>query len=306
MQKNEMSTGVRMLRPMLALTALAATTPAFADTHITFVDEKGATASQMYVKGDKVRMDMGGNGQGYAIYDVASNSLKVMMPAQKKYMVFDQQSAAQMGAVANGAQQQAQAASAQAQGQMAQHQAEMDDANKKLEASMANMTPEQKAMVEKMMAAQSARTGSALSAAQNGGGVQVDMKELGTSETVAGHSCKDVQMMVNGKPSASMCIVDSPASLGIPAADLKTLEAMRDGMQKIVSQIGPMGQGMSSMMARGFAIKTTRQTYQNFKPVTETDSLKSVSTSSVDAGLFTLPSGYTQTSMQEMMQGGHQ
>ncbi len=306
MLKNKTISGTRMLRPMLALAAFGAMAPAFADTHITFVDDKGATASQMYVKGDKVRMDMGGNGQGYAIYDVASNSMKVMMPAQKKYMVFDQQSAAQMGAAASSAQQQGQAAGAQAQAEMAQHQAEMDDANKKMETGMANMTPEQKAMVEKMMAAQSARTSSALGAAQNGGGVQVEMKELGTSETVAGHSCKDVQMVVNGKPSASMCIVDSPASLGIPAADLKTLEAMRDGMQKIVSQMGPMGQGMSSMMARGFAIKTTRQTYQNFKPTMETDTLKSVSTSSVDAGLFTLPSGYTQTSMQEMMQGGHQ
>jgi hypothetical protein len=216
-------------------------------------------------------------------------------------MVFDQQSAAQMGAVANNAQQQ----TAQAQAQMAAHQGDMDKANADMQAKLASMPPEQRAMVEKMMAA---RGGMNPAAAMPGaGGIQVEMKDLGTSETVAGHGCKDMQLMVNGKPSATLCIMDSPASLGIPAADMKTLEAMRDGMQKIVSQMGPMGQGMASMMSKGFAIKSTRQQFdpKTMKTVMETDTLKSVSTGGVDAGLFNVPSDYTQTTMQDMMQGGH-
>jgi hypothetical protein len=100
-------------------------------------------------------------------------------------------------------------------------------------------------------------------------------------------------------------VVDSPASLGIPAADLKTLQAMRAGMQKLMSRMGPMGQGMAATLSSGFAIKTTKQSYRNLGVETETDTLKSVSTGAVDAGLFAIPAGYSQTTMQEMMQGGH-
>src|SRR5262249_41236418 len=136
-------------------------------------------------------------------------------------------------------------------------------------------------------------------------GMQVSLKDLGTSETVAGHGCKDVQVLVNDQLASTQCVVENPASLGIPAADLKTLQAMRDGMQKLMSHMGPMGKGMASMAGRGFAIKTTKQSYRNLAPVTETDTLKSISTSGVDAGIFSIPAGYTQTTMQEMMQGGH-
>ena len=136
--------------------------------------------------------------------------------------------------------------------------------------------------------------------------MQVTIKDLGTTETVAGHGCKDVQVLVNDQPRATDCVVDSPASLGIPAADLKTLQAMRAGMQKMMSRMGMMGQGMAATIVNGFAIKTTRQSYRNLNLETETDTLKSISTSSVDAGLFSIPAGYSQTTLQEMMQGGHQ
>jgi hypothetical protein len=290
-----------MLRTSIALVLLAASVPAFADTRITFVDDKGATASQLFVKGGKVLVQ-GREGQGTAIYDTATNSMKVLMPAQKKYMVFDQQSAAQMGAMANNAQQQATAA----QSQMAAHQGDMDKANADMQAKLASMPPEQRAMVEKMMAARGGM-GAGPASMPGAGGMQVETKDLGTSETVAGHACKDMQLLVNGKPSATMCVMDSPDSLGIPAADMKTLEAMRDGMQKIVSQMGPMGQGMASMMSKGFAIKSTKQHFdpKTMKTDMETDTLKSVSTGGVDAALFNVPADYTETTMQEMMQGGH-
>jgi hypothetical protein len=45
---------------------------------------------------------------------------------------------------------------------------------------------------------------------------------------------------------------------------------------------------------------------QGLTPVTETDTYKSLSTSSLSASLFEIPSGYSQTTMQELMQGGHQ
>jgi hypothetical protein len=108
---------------------------------------------------------------------------------------------------------------------------------------------------------------------------------------------------------STLCVMASPDSLGIPAADMKTLEAMRDGMQKIVSMMGPMAQGMASMMNKGFTIKSQAQRFdpKTMKQVTETNVLKGVTTESLSGDLFQLPAGYTQTSMDQMMQqhGGH-
>ena len=279
----------------------AAALPALADTHITFVDDKGNVSTQMFVKDGKVRVE-GQGGDGVSLYDSATNTATVLLPGQKRYLRLDSQSTAQVGADADAAQQKIQAANAQAQAAMAQHQKEMDQANQQMETATANLTPEQKAMLQQMNQSHAAASG----AAGPGGAMQVTVKELGTTETVAGHSCKDVQVLVNDQPRATDCVVDAPASLGIPAADLKTLQAMRTGMQKMMSHMGAMGQGMAATLGSGFAIKTTRQSYRNLNMQTETDTLKSISTGPVDARLFSIPAGYSQTTMQEMMQGGHQ
>ncbi|HEY1991436.1 MAG TPA: hypothetical protein VGH71_03175, partial [Gammaproteobacteria bacterium] len=114
------------------------------------------------------------------------------------------------------------------------------------------------------------------------------------------------QVTVNGQVNSTQCVVANPASLGIPAADLKTLQAMRDGMQKLMSQMGPMGQGAAAMVSSGFSLKTTRQSYRNFQAVSETDTFKSASSAPLEASMFQIPSGYTQTTMQALMQSGHQ
>jgi hypothetical protein len=277
MLKNIVATG-------LALGLGTATLPVLADTHVTFVDDKGNVATQMYVKDGKVRME-GEGGTTISLYDVTTNTATVLLPGQKKYLKLDDSSATQVGAQADAAQQRISAANAQAQAAMAQHQAEMDQANKQMEAATANLTPEQKAMLQQMNQSHLPQNG----APGAPGAMQVTIKELGSRETVAGHACKDVQVMVNGQISSTQCVVENPASLGIPAADLKTLQAMREGMQKLMSHMGPMGQGMAAAVGKGFAIKTTKQSYRNLVAVTETDMLKSVSTSSVDADLFSIP-----------------
>jgi len=282
----------------------AAALPALADTHISFVDDKGNASTQMFVKDGKVRVE-GQGGDSISLYDSATNTATVLLPGQKKYLRFDSQSTAQMGAQADAAQQKLQAANAQAQAAMAQHQKEMDQANQQMETATANLTPEQKAMLQQM---NQSRTGanSGAAGAGAGGAMQVTVKDLGTTETVAGHRCKDVQVLVNNQPRATECVVDAPASLGIPTADLKTLQAMRAGMQKMMSQMGPMGQGMAATLGSGFAIRTTRQSYHSLNMETETDTLKSIGTGPVDSRLFSVPAGYNQTTVQEMMQGGHQ
>lgn len=290
-----------MLRLTFLLTATALALPALADTHITYVDDGGQPSSQIYVKGDKVRMDSGDKEHTVTLYDVANNSITVLMPGRKQYMVFDQRTAAQMGAQMSAAQQQMQAGNAQMQAAMQAHQAQIDQA---MQGAMAKMSPEQRAQMQQMMGAQGAQAQNPMAAMQGAGG-GFETKDLGTSETIAGHRCKDIQMMMGSRPISTACVLPSLASLGIPGADLRTLDAMRDGMKKLVSQMGPMAQGMSAMMDQGFALKTTRESYQGYDRVTVTDTFKSVSTGGLSSSLFQIPRGYTETNMQGMMQGGH-
>ena len=290
-----------MLRTSFLLAAAVFAMPALADTHISFVDDSGQPGTQMYVKGGKVRIENPGQRRSIAIYDLASNSMSLLMPEENKYLVFDQKTAEQMSTQAQASEQQMQAASAQAQAAMPAHQGEIDQANQEMQTAMAQMTPEQRAQMQQVLGAQAR---SSMPSMQSGR-PQMEMRALGTTETVAGHSCRDMQMEINGRPSFTACIIDSPGSLGIPAADLKTLERMRDNMQKMMAHMGPMAQGMSSLYTKGFALKTTRQTVQGAKQVTTSDTLKSVTTSGLQGSLFEIPAGYTQTSIAEMMQQGH-
>jgi len=279
-----------MLKTSVTLLLSALATSAFADTHISYVDSDGRAAAQIFVKDGKVRIE---GGRGIALYDMASNSFTMLMPERKQYLVMNEQSLAQMGASMSATQHQAQAA-------IAAHQGQMDQANQQMQAAMANMTPEQKAMMQQAMGTH----GTPAMPAASSNGPQVEMKDLGSSETVAGHKCEDMQMMVMGQPGATLCLFSGPLSaLDIPAADVKTLGAMRDGMLKIQSQMGPMAQGMASMMGKGFSLKTTHPGYGGTPPVTSI--FKGVSTAGLDASLFAVPAGYTQTTVQEMMQPPH-
>ena len=286
-----------MLRTSLLLATGLCALPALADTHITYVDDAGQSGTQLYVKGGKVRMESG-QGRGIAIYDTATNSMTMLMPERNQYLVMDEKAAGQMGAQANAAQQQMQAA-------MSAHQAEIDQAQQQMQAAMAQMTPEQRAQMQQMMGGQAPGAPAAGAGAVSGGAPQLQMQELGTTETVAGHSCRDVQMTMNGRALSTLCVTDSLTSFGIPAADLKTLERMRDDMQKMMSHMGPMAQGMSAMLNKGFTLKSTHQTMDGYKRVTVTNTFKSVSTAGLAASLFEIPAGYTQTTMAEMMQQGH-
>lgn len=283
-----------MLRIALLSAATVFALPALADTHISYVDEAGQPGTQIYVKGDKVRVE-GGKEHGIAIYDLASNSMTVLLTGQNKYLVMDEKTVDQMGAQAKAAEQQMQAATSA-------HQAQIDQAQQQLQATMAQMTPEQRAQVQQMMGNQGAAGAAAGAQTPNQG---MEIKDLGTTETVAGHSCRDMQMSMNGRTLSTVCVADSLTSFGIPAADMKTLERMRDNMQKMVSHMGLMAQGMSSMMNKGFTLKSTHETMEGFKRVSVTDTFKSVSSAGLSGSLFEIPAGYTQTTMAEMMQQGH-
>lgn len=270
-----------LIRSIFVFAAISMSIPAMADVHISFVDDSGHPASQIYVKGDKVRMETGGGPEhAVMLYDAASNTAKMLMPARKAYLVFDAQTASQMGA------------------QLTQEQGQMAAAQSQMQSAMANMSPQQRAALQQAMAAQG---GSTVVPGQMSL-PQMKLEDTGKSETIAGHHCKDMQMMVNGQPGMQMCVA-AITSLGIPSADLATLKRMHDGMKKLMSHMGPMAQNMQSMLIDGFAIKQQHQHFEQYQMVTTTEMLKSVAKTPVPGNLFEVPAGYRQTSMQQLMQG---
>ncbi|MGH7192696.1 MAG: hypothetical protein ACREJM_04075, partial [Candidatus Saccharimonadales bacterium] len=219
----------------------AAQTRNASGVHISFVDQSGNPASQLYVLGDKVRLESGAEADGGAIYDAHAHTMTVLMPARQAYMVLDKRSAAEMGA-------------------------RMRAAEKQIQARMSQLPPEQRAMMEKLMAGGNT----------TGNPAQITVKDLGSSETVAGHRCKDVQMVTNGKPGLKMCVA-SMSSLDIPADDAATLNAMRIDMMQMMSSMGPMAQAYSTLEnVEGFAIKRDVPRREGLTLTTSTETLKSI------------------------------
>jgi len=247
-----------------------ATSHAAAGIHIDFVYSQGKPATQMYVSGDKIRIESGNARGNGVIYDAAAHTMTLLMPMRKSYMVLDRKSAAQLGTRLAAAQQQ-------------------------MQAEMAKLPKAQRAMMEKMMS-------------QGGMGnshPKIEIKDLKTSETIDGHHCHDQQVVTNGVPNLKMCVAPV-SSLHLPATALKALKSMRQDMVNIMSNLGPMAQAYSTMGSRhGFAIKRDVPHREGFKLVTRTEILKSITRTSPPASLFRIPANYTRTSMQQMMQGMH-
>jgi hypothetical protein len=289
-----------VVRPSGLIFALAVLTPALpaaADVHVAFADDAGHPASQMYIKDGKVRLEAGGPEPSVMLYDAASNTLRILMPETKEYLVFDEQTASGVGAQLQGAQNQLQAAQAQARAQVAGHQGEIAQAQAEMQAAMAKMSPQERARMEQMMASRGGLLGGSAAAPRT------EIKDLGKSETIAGHRCKDVQIAVTKGPSLEMCVADAD-SLGIPAADLATLAGMREGIKKLAANMGPMAQSMQSMLIDGFAIRRQQPRFEHNRMVTTTETLDSISSGPISAGLLQVPRGYKEISLQDMMRAG--
>jgi Domain of unknown function (DUF4412) len=209
-----------------ALTVLAVTVPAYADTRITYVDNSGKPSTQVYVKDGKVRAELDGN---VVLYDAAKRQLTMLNASDSSYVVMDANVMQQMGM---------------------------------------------------MMAA---RGGSGAAAT----GPKIMLTPLGSAQKVAGFACKDMKVTVDGEAKGRSCVAPLD-SLGIPAADQKTLEAMRAGLKDMAS-IAPGGPSMTDFMPEGLALEFEGHGDQGTK---DRETLKSISHGAVTASLFAVPAGY--------------
>lgn len=263
--------------------------PAFADTHIAYTDATGQPGIQTYVKDSKVRMENGA-GQPISIFDIAAPAMLVLNPAKKRYAIFDADTAAHLGAQFQDAQQQ------------------LDDATKKLQGKAESMTDKLTTAAQhgfiRTLVAHAIVDYMVKLMVPHGFSLQMELKPLGTSQTIAGIPCDDEQLMINDKPAETRCVAHDLSKLNIPAADLTTLQTMLDDYKQMLSAIEPMAHGISTTMPDGAPIKSQKITW-DFATNTlgsRTDTLQSISSSPLPASLFTPPADYTQSTLDELMQ----
>jgi hypothetical protein len=207
------------------------------------------TLSRIEVAGEHMRTDAGNIS---TLFDVASGRLLLVEHDKQQYM--------DMAKVADTA------------------GAAMAQAN----AAMANLPPEQRAMIQQRIGAMATMNAK----------VDVQVTPTGASDRVAGYACQVYRTDVNGRHSTDSCLADV-GDAGISGADRATL---RSAFQQLKALSEKMSAGMfksplSQMPADKFPVRITMFDDSGKTQVVQ---LKSLATSGTAPADFTVPAGYSE------------
>ncbi len=164
----------------------------------------------------------------------------------------------------------------------------MQQANRQMEQQLAQMSPEQRAMVEKMMGGAAKPPG-----APNP--QEATWTDTGKTETVAKYTCRLWESRFNGKLETQFCVVPTGT---LPGGD-ELVSAMREvgkTARDIASTIPAVAAASSRQLAaferlQGYPILVRH--FSNDTPTRE-DVLQSIDRQSVPARQFEIPKDYTE------------
>ncbi len=195
-----------------AVSTLVLAATAAADSTVT-VDDDGVVG-KIYITPENLRMD---DAQGGAvIFDAKANVLRVI--EGETYYEITKADLEKFGQMASGA--------------MAQYGDAMAQAQEMMKEQMKNMTPEQRAMVEKhMKIPQSAGAAAALQDAAP------QYIPLNKTEKINGHSCKGYKIMKGGAEGGQAWVA-SPKDVGIQSKDMEVFHHFVTFMKTMPSQMG--------------------------------------------------------------------
>lgn len=163
---------------------------------------------------------------------------------------------------------------------------------KMLQEQMKNMTPEQRAQMEKMLGGRLPGT--------DGAEPQQEIKRTSRNDKINGYSCTYVEVREAGQLTDEMCVAPSSALKGsgeLMTAAKKMTALMQDMM---ASMDAPWLQQMARKQLQNFealgGIPVLSRHYSDGKPQNEA-TLSKISSQSVAAALFEIPAGYTRKDM---------
>jgi hypothetical protein len=170
---------------------------------------------------------------------------------------------------------------------------QMSAAMQQMQQAMAQVPPEQRAMMEQMMRG---RMGGAAAPPQ------ITVRDKGTSGTVAQFTCKQYDILTNGQVSQEVCAAD-PSQVKLDASAFETFKALAqfyEPLTRMMPQRGAWSAPNAMDQIDGFPVKTIA--YENGRPSTEWV-LQTVEERAIDAGQFTLPPNLKKQEMPQMPQG---
>jgi hypothetical protein len=246
---------------------LAAAVPAvtLADSRITFkATEGGGSMLQSLLVGQgKLRIDA--DATTSVIVDPKTETVIVLMHTQKQFMRLSRAQVEQLSGL-------------------------LDTVMKQMQATLASMSPEQRAKAEAAMGGMA------------GGAGKVATANTGRTAQVAGHTCRVFHTTMAGKPIAEVCYGDL-AAIQMPAADRATVQAAmkmgKDMFDRLAS--GPMAQFAKAapFATDGVPLRTTEFAADGSRRTSE---FAGVTTGPIPAESFAVPAGYKE--QQLPMMGG--
>jgi hypothetical protein len=261
-----------------AVLVLAAT--ARADTHIVYADTAGKPGSRLFVKDGKVRLEPGDGGP-VVLFESAGGRFTTIDTAARTYTVIDRATMDRIGMKVREVQMEA-----------AKRSGRLTDAQKRVVDAMAQMTPEQRALLEQMMGGLPGLARAPV----------MEYSDLGTTRTIAGYPCKDVAVLASRIRVAHLCVADLDA-LSVAPQDRSALQAMHEGIQHMMKAMGPSAPPVPDLIPDGLALLIEPGS-PDVPRAREGEILREVTREAVADGLFEVPAGFTKTEVPEPESAG--
>ncbi len=252
----------------VALLAALASTATFAGAYLESADNEPGSktpsqVSKLWFEAGRMRSETtGGDGGSVAIFK--NKAMYVLDPRTKSYRVIDKVTVDRMAA-------------------------QLGEARKKMEAAMAGMPPERRAMMEKMMGQMGGAAGQAPKRV---------LKNTGRTETVAGVKCAVWEATVNGQKEEELCAA-APGALPGGEEMLKTLREVGDIFKGFTQSFSGNGRADNAWRdletVNGVPILTRELTAGK---VTSENRLNVARKESVPAAQFEVPAGYTEKKLE--------
>ena len=250
---------------LIAALGCALSGTAVADFRADFTVVKGGNSdnmpgvSRIELSGSQMRTDAGNVSM---LFDTRSGKMTVLMHDKRQFM--DMQKVVETAGAA------------------------MAQAN----AMLANLPPDQRAMIEQRMGGRVPGMG--------GAKVDVSLTPSGASDRVGSYSCQVYRTQVNGEHVDDICLA-SVSETGISSADQATLRKAFDQMRAMTEKMsaGMFRSPLNAMPLDKFPVRMTH--YDNSGKVQQVVEIKNVQSGGVSPADFAIPAGYTEQDMGSMM-----
>lgn len=156
-----------------------------------------------------------------------------------------------------------------------------------MDAMLAGMPPEQRAMVEAQMQGMMPQMQTEMP--------KMELRRTGASDEVAGYDCDEAEVRFDDGTVEELICIATAGELGIPSSDVDALISAMQGMAEMAS-LNPDSSPQADFSALGGLPIRSRS-----RDGSHASELVSLDTSSIDAARLRVPDGYREITMQDMM-----